>query len=214
MTGDQVHIVHGAGPTGQVRQGEGIVAGFLDLFAGSFQLSDRLRNFDSKFIEDGLVVEDVAAGQAAEGDGQDLAVEGGLSHSGVDEVRMIIGVEQLGDIIHAAGFVIFGHGTAAPMDVHIGLAFLRGEGDLQVLLVGIIDLVDLLNLDVRIVSHEAINRIFLSGPADAFSSDVPEQNRHGFSGQLGDVLCAFCQGRNSGENHQGCQNECKKLFHT
>ena len=189
VTSHQIHVVHGAGPARRVSQGEGDVTSFLHLIAHSFQLVDGGGNFHANFFKDSLVVEDIAAAQTVEGDGQDLAIIGGLSHSSLDKCGMIICIEHLGDIVDKAGLIVLGHGAATPVLIHIG-ALARAHCHDQLLLVVVVLLVDQLDGDVGIGFLKTRNRTIILALAGLLSRSTPNQNGQGLAGQLRDVLVA------------------------
>lgn len=187
VAGHQVHEVHGAGPAGAVGQREGRVASFQQLVAHSFQLVDGFGDFYANLFKDGLVVEDITAGEAAKGDGQNLVLIGGLGNGSLDEGGMVVCIVHLGDVVDKTGLVILGHGAAAPVNVHIG-ALAGAHCNDKLLLVVVVLLMHNLNIDVGIVFHKTSNSAFRHGLARIFGRDVPEKNVQRLCRQLGKVL--------------------------
>jgi len=121
---------------------------------------------------------------------------------------MVVGVVQLGQVVGKAGLVVLGHGAAPPVDVHVGaLAGAHLNDDL--LLVGVVLDVDLLNLDVGIVLHEALHGSFVGGLVGLLVADVPQQDVHGLRGQLGDLG----QCRHGRYDQHQSQNQNQYLLH-
>lgn len=187
VAGHQVHEVHGAGPAGAVGQGEGRVASFQQLVAHSFQLVDGFGDFYANLFKDGLVVEDIAAGEAVEGDGQNLVLIGGLGNGSLDEGGMVVCIVHLGDVVDKTGLVILGHGAAAPVLVHIG-ALAGAHSHHQLLLVIVVLLVDKFNIDVGIVFHKPGNCPLKLALARLFGSGAPHKNIERLCRQLRKVL--------------------------
>lgn len=175
VAGHKVHEVHGAGPAGAVGQGERRVASFQQLVAHSFQLVDGFGDFYANLFKDGLVVEDITAGEAAKGDGQNLVLIGGLGNGSLDEGGMVVCIVHLGDVVDKTGLVILGHGAAAPVNVHIG-ALAGAHCNDKLLLVVVILLVDQFNGDVGIILHEPGNGALVLALAGLFCSSVPYQD--------------------------------------
>ena len=125
---------------------------------------------------------------------------------------MIIGVEQLCDIIHMAGLVILSHRAAAPVNVHIR-ALVSAHGNDQLLLVVIVLLMYLVDGDVRIIRHESLNSAFLNALGRILGSDIPKGDGQRLRGQLRNVLCFLSLYGNSsykhGTEHGSCQCSCK-----
>ena len=167
MTRYQVHIIHGTGPLGSVCQCEGHIACRHQLITCRFQLINRLRNFNSHFRENSLVIENITSGQSAERYGKNFSVIGSLRHRRIDKVGMVIGIKHIRDIIYETGFVVFCHRAAAPVDIHIR-RLLGAHRHHQLLFVIIILLMHQINGDIGVVIHKSLYCPFHCGLAGIF----------------------------------------------
>ena len=188
MTGDKIHVIHGSGPLGSICKCKWGVTCILQDLAVFLKFIDGLRDLlDADFLEDGLVIEDIASAQSAVWNGQEFSVIRGLSNCRVDERRMIVGAVHLGQVIDKSGLVILRHRTSAPVHIHIR-ALAGAHCHNQLLLVIVVLLMDLIDRDVRIVRHEALNGAFLNGLARILRNDVPKIDGERFGGKRRKIL--------------------------
>ena len=159
MTCNQVHVIHGTGPLGTVRKRERGVACCLQFLAAIFEFIDGRRNFQSYFVEDGLVIVNAASGDSIERDGSKLSIDSSLCNCGIEEIRMIVVIVEIRKIIDKTGLVIFGKRTAAPGNVHIR-ALAGAHCNNELLLVVVVLQMVLLDCNLGIILHELLNSRF------------------------------------------------------